>query len=70
MIYVLLDPNIIIDMVVDRRDNVISGNLLKIFIKLLDYREINLLVPMWSRQKHIAILIQKWIMWGKILSVL
>ena len=28
MIYVLLDTNIIIDMVIDRRDNVISGNLL------------------------------------------
>ncbi len=45
MIYVLLDTNIIIDMVVDRRDNVVSGNLLKTFIKLLDYGEIKLLVP-------------------------
>lgn len=45
MIYVLLDTNIIIDMVIDRRDNVISGNLLKIFIKLLDYGEVKLILP-------------------------
>ena len=45
MVYVLLDTNIIIDIVVDRRDNVISGNLLKTFIKLLDYGEIKLVLP-------------------------
>ena len=45
MIYVLLDTNIIIDMVVDRRDNVISGDLLKTFIKLLDYGEVKFIVP-------------------------
>ena len=32
-------------MVIDRRDNVISGNLLKIFIKLLDYGEVKLILP-------------------------
>lgn len=45
MIYVLLDTNIIIDIVVDRRDNVISGNLLKTFIKLLNYGEVKLIIP-------------------------
>lgn len=44
MIYVLLDTNIIIDMVVDRRNNV-NDNLLKTFIKLLDCGEVNLILP-------------------------
>lgn len=45
MIYVLLDTNIIIDMVIDRRNNVIRGNLLKTFIKLLDYGEVKMILP-------------------------
>lgn len=45
MIYILLDTNIIIDMVVDRRNTVIKNGLLNTFIKLLDYGEITLLVP-------------------------
>lgn len=44
MIYVLLDTNIIIDMVVDRR-NQINNKLLNSFIKLMDYNEIKLVVP-------------------------
>lgn len=44
MKYVLLDTNIIIDMVVDRR-NQMSDKILKDFIKLLDYDEIKLIVP-------------------------
>lgn len=44
MVYVLLDTNIILDMVVDRRNN-LSDNLLKSFIKLLDYGEVKLIVP-------------------------
>lgn len=44
MIYVLLDTNIIIDMVVDRR-NMVKNNVLSSFIKLLEYDEIKLIVP-------------------------
>lgn len=44
MYYVLLDTNIIIDMVVDRR-NQINNKLLIKFLKLLDYDEIKLIVP-------------------------
>lgn len=44
MNYILLDTNIIIDMVVDRR-NQINNKLLSKFIKLLDYGEVRLIVP-------------------------
>jgi predicted nucleic acid-binding protein len=44
MKYILLDTNIIIDMVVDRK-NQMSSDLLESFIKLLDYDEIKLIVP-------------------------
>lgn len=44
MNYILLDTNIIIDMVVDRR-NQINNKLLSKFIKLLDYDEVRLVVP-------------------------
>ena len=44
MKYILLDTNIIIDMVVDRKNQMSSG-LLESFIKLLDYDEIKLIVP-------------------------
>lgn len=44
MNYVLLDTNIIIDMVVDRR-NQINNKLLNKFLKLLDFDEIKLVVP-------------------------
>lgn len=44
MYYVLLDTNIIIDMVVDRR-NQINNKLLNKFVKLLDFDEIKLVVP-------------------------
>ncbi len=44
MNYILLDTNIIIDMVVDRR-NQINNKLLSKFIKLLDYGEVRLVVP-------------------------
>ena len=44
MIYVMLDTNIIIDMLVDRCKN-INAKLVKSFIQLLDKDEICLLVP-------------------------
>ena len=44
MIYILLDTNIIIDMVVDRRD-LIGSKVVDDFIQLLDYGEIRLIVP-------------------------
>ena len=44
MNYILLDTNIIIDMVVDRR-NQINNKLLSKFIKLIDYGEVRLIVP-------------------------
>ena len=51
MNYVLLDTNIIIDMVVDRR-NQINNKLLNKFLKLLDFDEIN---QKLLKQKHIDI---------------
>lgn len=44
MKYILLDTNIVIDMVVDRK-NQVSSDLLKSFIKLLDYDQIKLVLP-------------------------
>lgn len=44
MKYVLLDTNIVIDMVIDRRHQVTDA-ILSSFIKLLDYDEIKLIVP-------------------------
>ena len=44
MKYILLDTNIIIDMVIDRRHQVTDA-LLESFIKLLDFDEIKLVVP-------------------------
>lgn len=44
MKYILLDTNIVIDMVIDRR-NQVTDAVLESFIKLLDYNEIKLIVP-------------------------
>lgn len=44
MKYILLDTNIVIDMVIDRRHQV-TDKILSSFIKLLDYDEIKLIVP-------------------------
>ncbi len=44
MKYILLDTNIVIDMVIDRRHQVTDA-LLSSFIRLLDYNEIKLIVP-------------------------
>lgn len=44
MKYILLDTNIVIDMVIDRR-NQVSDSLLASFIRLLDFDEITLIVP-------------------------
>ena len=44
MVYVLLDTNIILDMVVDRR-NAVSDKQLKSFIKLMEHDEIRLILP-------------------------
>lgn len=55
MKYVLLDTNIVIDMVIDRRHQV-TDTLLSSFIKLLDYNEIKLIVPeivMIETQRHL-----------------
>lgn len=49
MIYILLDTNIIIDMVVDRCHEV-NNNLLASFVNLLDCNEINLIIPEIVRQ--------------------
>ena len=57
MNYVLLDTNIIIDMVVDRR-NQIDNKLLNKFLKLLEFDEIKLIVPEIVK-KHIDIWIKK-----------
>lgn len=44
MRYVMMDTNIFIDMIIDRKHNV-SGKLVDTFIKLLDFDEIKLIVP-------------------------
>lgn len=44
MRYVMIDTNIFIDMIIDRKHNV-SDRLVKSFIKLLDFDEIKLVVP-------------------------
>ena len=44
MKYLLVDTNIFLDMIIDRKNN-FSSSLLKSFIKLLDYDEIKLLIP-------------------------
>ena len=44
MKYLLIDTNIFLDMIIDRKNN-FSSSLLKTFIKLLDYDEIKLLLP-------------------------
>lgn len=44
MRYVVMDTNIFIDMIIDRKHNV-SGKLVESFIKLLDFDEIKLIVP-------------------------
>ena len=55
MKYVILDTNIIIDMIIDRRHNV-SSKLVESFIKLLDFNEIKVIVPaivVYETNKHI-----------------
>lgn len=44
MKYLLIDTNVFLDMIIDRKNN-FSSALLKTFIKLLDYDEITLLLP-------------------------
>ena len=44
MRYVMIDTNIFIDMIIDRKHKV-SGKLVDSFIKLLDFDEIKLIVP-------------------------
>lgn len=44
MIYVLLDTNIIIDMVVDRRD-MVKDKILADFVRLIEFDEVKLIVP-------------------------
>ncbi|SFD31550.1 PIN domain-containing protein [Ruminococcus albus] len=45
MVYILLDTNIIIDMVVDRRNTVINHDLLNTFINLINYDEVKIILP-------------------------
>lgn len=55
MHYVMIDTNIFIDMIIDRRYNV-SDKLVESFIKLLDYDEIKLVIPeivVHETNKHI-----------------
>ena len=56
MKYLLIDTNIFLDMIIDRKNN-FSSSLLKSFIKLLDYDEIKLLLPsivIHETYKHIG----------------
>lgn len=56
MKYLLIDTNIFLDMIIDRKNN-FSSSLLKSFIKLLDYDEIKLLLPsivVHETYKHIG----------------
>ena len=53
--YVMMDTNIFIDMIIDRKHNV-SGKLVESFIKLLDFDEIKLIIPaivVHETNKHI-----------------
>ena len=55
MRYVMIDTNIFIDMIIDRKHNV-SGKLVESFVKLLDYDEIKLVIPsivVYETNKHI-----------------
>ena len=55
MRYVMMDTNIFIDMIIDRKHNV-SSKLVESFIKLLDFDEIKLIVPaivVHETDKHI-----------------
>uniref|UniRef100_UPI0040574288 PIN domain-containing protein n=1 Tax=Agathobacter sp. TaxID=2021311 RepID=UPI0040574288 len=55
MRYVMMDTNIFIDMIIDRKHNV-SGKLVESFIKLLDFDEIKLIIPaivVHETNKHI-----------------
>ena len=55
MRYVMIDTNIFIDMIIDRKHNV-SDRLVESFIKLLDYDEIKLVIPaivVHETNKHI-----------------
>ena len=55
MRYVMIDTNIFIDMIIDRKHNV-SDKLVESFIKLLDYDEIKLVIPaivVHETNKHI-----------------
>lgn len=55
MRYVMMDTNILLDMIIDRRKNV-SVDLVESFIKLLNYNEIKLIIPeivMHETNKHI-----------------
>lgn len=55
MKFVLIDTNIFLDMLIDRK-NQVSSNLVESFVKLLDYNEIKVLVPeiiIHETHKHI-----------------
>lgn len=55
MRYIMLDTNILIDMIIDRKNDV-SGDFVELFINLLDYNEIQVVVPsivVYETYKHI-----------------
>ena len=55
MKYLLIDTNIFIDMIIDRRNNV-SEKLVESFIKLLDFDEVKIILPsvvIHETNKHI-----------------
>lgn len=55
MRYIMIDTNIFIDMIINRKHNV-SGKLVEAFIKLLDFDEIKLIIPsivVHETNKHI-----------------
>ena len=55
MRYVMMDTNIFLDMIIDRKNN-ISGKLIRTFIKLLDFNEVKLIIPaivVYETYKHL-----------------
>jgi hypothetical protein len=44
MRYIVIDTNIFIDIIIDRKNNV-NGKLVESFIKLLDFDEVRLAIP-------------------------
>ena len=55
MKYLLMDTNIFLDMIIDRKNNV-SKELVNTFIKLLDFNQVKLIIPSivaYETSKHI-----------------